>query len=209
MSRMTTVDDSGTEPALPFLIVVTGSPASGKTTIAESLAESMRLPLITKDGIKELLYDSLEGATPSDSHRLGFVAVSLMQAWAKHLLQNNVSLVLESNFKRSLSVEGLEELFSISRPVLVQCVAPTPEVLDRYVERSEKGERHPVHDDANHVDELRVDLEKGEYDLTGVDAPTLLVNTSDTECNEIVDDLIIRIRTIQRGEPVQLEADPR
>jgi predicted kinase len=204
---MTSSDDLVTPK--PLLLVVTGSPASGKTTVAELLAEAMHLPLMSKDVIKEEIYDSLDDADPSDSHRLGYVAIRLMHSWARQLLEKGVPVILESNFKRSLSVPGLQELFSLSRPVLVQCSVPAEDALRRYVERSEKGERHPVHDDANHVDELKADLEKGEYDLTGIGAPTLRVDTSDSDCTGIVQDLIIRIRSILSDEPVPLEADSR
>ena len=184
---------------LPLLIVVTGSPASGKTTLAESLSEEMGLPLLAKDAFKEEIYDNLEGAGPSDSHRLGFVAVRLMQSRSKRLLEKGVALVIESNFKRSLSIDDLQALFAVSRPVLVQCVAPKDEVLDRYVERSEQGDRHPVHDDANQVDELRDDLEKGEYDLRFLDVPTVTVDTS-VEGGPDIQGLIVRIRSISEGQ---------
>jgi predicted kinase len=41
-------------------------PSSGKTTVAEGLAERLRLPLIAKDDIKESLYESL-GAPDLDA----------------------------------------------------------------------------------------------------------------------------------------------
>lgn len=184
---------------LPLLIVVTGSPATGKTTLAESLSEAMHLPLLGKDAFKEEIYDSLDGANPSDSHRLGFVAVRLMQFWAKRLLEKDVPLILESNFKRSLSVGDLQELFAVSRPVLVQCLAPVQEVIERYIARSEEGNRHPVHDDANHVDELRKDLERGEYDLRSLDIPAVTVDTSGDDAPD-VQALIARIKAILEGE---------
>ncbi len=183
---------------LPLLVVVTGSPASGKSTLAEKLSESMRLPLLAKDAFKEEIYDNLEGAAPADSHRLGFVAVRLMHSWSKRLLEKGVSLVLESNFKRSLSLSDLESLFALSQPVVVQCVAPRDEVVDRYVERSEEGERHPVHDDANHVDELRHDLEKGEYDMRFLDVPVITVDTS-IEGGVDIEALIYRIRSTREA----------
>ena len=37
----------------PFLIVVTGRPAAGKTTLAHTLAQAIRCPLISRDEIKE------------------------------------------------------------------------------------------------------------------------------------------------------------
>src|SRR5262249_58176789 len=48
-----------TDDAPPLLVVVTGPPASGKSRLAEELAESLGLPLVTKDGIKETLFDTL------------------------------------------------------------------------------------------------------------------------------------------------------
>ena len=43
----------------PLLFVITGRPATGKTTLARRLAVDLRLPLIHKDGLKESLYDAL------------------------------------------------------------------------------------------------------------------------------------------------------
>ena len=43
----------------PLIVVVTGMPAAGKTTVAESLSGSLSLPLVAKDTVKEQLYESL------------------------------------------------------------------------------------------------------------------------------------------------------
>ncbi len=40
-----------------YCILVTGIPAAGKSTMAETLAENLKLPVISKDTIKELLFD--------------------------------------------------------------------------------------------------------------------------------------------------------
>ena len=45
-----------------LLVVVSGLPASGKTTVGRVLSEGLSLPLIDKDAILEALFDSL-GAT--------------------------------------------------------------------------------------------------------------------------------------------------
>jgi predicted kinase len=171
--------------SLPLLVVVTGAPATGKTTIAQSLSEAMGLPLVSKDAIKEELYDSLEDADPSDSHRLGYAAIRLMFTWVRTMLEANVSLVLESNFHKTHSTDDLHALFAISNPVLVQCDAPNEEIIDRYVARSEKGDRHPVHDDANRVEELRADLEQGEYDLRTLDVASITIDTSGDDDTDV------------------------
>jgi molybdopterin-guanine dinucleotide biosynthesis protein len=41
------------------LVLVTGPPASGKTTLARPLASYLGLPLLGKDTIKEALFDAL------------------------------------------------------------------------------------------------------------------------------------------------------
>ena len=43
----------------PMLLVVTGLPCTGKTTLGKYLASQLKLPFIHKDGIKETLFDLL------------------------------------------------------------------------------------------------------------------------------------------------------
>jgi nucleoside-triphosphatase THEP1 len=43
----------------PLLLVVTGRPATGNTTLVHKLATDLRLPLIHKDGLNEPLFDVL------------------------------------------------------------------------------------------------------------------------------------------------------
>jgi len=70
----------------PLLVVVTGMPSSGKTTVAERLARELRLPLIAKDEIKESLYDSLGAEDVASSARLGAAAFALIFAFARAML---------------------------------------------------------------------------------------------------------------------------
>jgi adenylylsulfate kinase-like enzyme len=46
----------------PTLIIVTGHPATGKTTLSRALASGLRLPLLSKDTFKELMFDGLVGS---------------------------------------------------------------------------------------------------------------------------------------------------
>lgn len=58
-------------------------PSSGKTTVAEGLAQRLSLPLIAKDEIKESLYDSLGAEDVSSSTVLGEAAYTLIFALAR------------------------------------------------------------------------------------------------------------------------------
>ena len=42
-----------------YFVIITGPPASGKTSLGIKLVTELKLPFIFKDGIKELLFDSL------------------------------------------------------------------------------------------------------------------------------------------------------
>ena len=42
-----------------YCILVAGMPASGKSTIAVRISESLGIPMLSKDSIKEVLFDDL------------------------------------------------------------------------------------------------------------------------------------------------------
>jgi dephospho-CoA kinase len=43
----------------PLFVVVSGLPASGKTSLAEPLSQALGVPLISKDAIKERLFEAV------------------------------------------------------------------------------------------------------------------------------------------------------
>lgn len=43
----------------PVVIIVAGPPATGKTTLSRWLASELMLPLLNRDSIKEILFDTL------------------------------------------------------------------------------------------------------------------------------------------------------
>src|SRR5690349_14686664 len=79
---------------VPLLVVVTGMPSSGKTTIAESLAERLHLPLVAKDVLKESLFETLGPGDVEWSGRLGDAAYNLIFDLAATTLAARVSLIV-------------------------------------------------------------------------------------------------------------------
>jgi predicted kinase len=61
------------------LILVTGPPASGKTTLAQPLARQLGVPLLGKDTVKEALFDTLGTGDRAWSRRLGAPARACLQ----------------------------------------------------------------------------------------------------------------------------------
>jgi predicted kinase len=90
----------------PLLIVVTGPPAAGKTTIARELAARLQLPLIAKDTIKEALFDGLGTGDLAWSQRLGDATYRAMLAVIQDSVAAGASLVLEGNLVRGSELEA-------------------------------------------------------------------------------------------------------
>jgi AAA domain len=83
----------------PKLIVITGLPATGKSTLARQLAMRYGIPVIAKDSIKEPLLDVLGAATPEASRKLSDASFAVMFSMARELLAAHMSCVLEGNFR--------------------------------------------------------------------------------------------------------------
>lgn len=88
-------------------VVVSGPPASGKSTLAPVLATSLRLPLLAKDTIKDALMRTLPVPDVEASRHLGRAAVEVMLAVAS---DSPIGAVLESNFFRSKAAARLAAL---------------------------------------------------------------------------------------------------
>jgi predicted kinase len=146
------------DPARRQLVLVSGPPAAGKTTIAGPLAAELGFTLLAKDRIKETLHDALadSGAqlpVGSDlvwSRRLGAASMELL--WA--LAAEAPAVVLEANFwADDLRVRG--RLAGLAaNPVEVFCQCPEEEYLRRYADRAPS--RHQAH-----VDGARSRLSEG------------------------------------------------
>jgi predicted kinase len=123
------------------VVLVSGAPGSGKTSLAGPLAAELGFALLGKDRIKERLHDAL-GAPESDlawSQRLGAAAMEVL--WA--LAADAPAVVLEANF-RPRHVYVRDQILALcARPVEVNCVCPPELAASRYAERAATS--HPVH----------------------------------------------------------------
>jgi predicted kinase len=167
----------------PLVLVVTGPPAAGKTTIARELAAHLGLPLIAKDTIKETLFDELGTGDLAWSQRLGVATFGVMLAIAEESVTAGASLVLEANFSRG----GESRLAALpARFVQVHCSAPLEVLLERYAAR----ERHPGHVDSERVTALREAVESGRHEPLELPGELIRVDTSDSVDVVAIADLV-------------------
>jgi len=100
-----------------LLVIITGLPATGKTTLGRRIAAELKLPFVYKDGIKELLFDTLGWSDIEWSQRLGRASTELLYYFAEAEVKSGNSCVLESNFDAALATPrflALKEMYEVA-----------------------------------------------------------------------------------------------
>lgn len=164
----------------PLLILVPGPPAAGKTTLARRLAAEFSLPLINKDGIKELLFDTVSTNDYAWSQNLGRASIALLHDFTERLLTANVSLIAESNFHREADSAWLTEL-GVRRefvPLQIHCTAGADVLEERNERRRHTAERHPGHVQPPQA-RLKPHIEAGVWSPLHIDGEIVIVRTDD------------------------------
>ena len=130
----------------PFLLLVSGPPASGKTTLARLLAGRLGWPLLGKDSFKEALFDSLGVGDADWSRRLSEAAFARQSEAADRILARGGSLVIEGNF-RAAHRPALAALAARHGAVLAQvaCRASPATLAARRAARANTADRHAGH----------------------------------------------------------------
>jgi predicted kinase len=169
-------------PSRPTLVLISGMPATGKSTIAVDLAGHLGWPVFTKDTFKELLFDvaGYDEATFDDieSERMGAQSIALLLTIAESLVNAHVNVVLEANFRADLTADQMQPFLEQADVRHVYCALDPDRIVERYAKRLEQDERHPVHGDTGDADELLAALREKDYGPIHLPIPILVVNTA-------------------------------
>lgn len=111
-------------------VIVSGPPASGKSTLAAALAWSLDLPLLAKDTVKQALLTVLPAEDVAASRVLGRAAVAALLAMAADARCG----VLDSVWHRSRAEADLRQLPGAKVEVFCRCGREL--VRERYRARS-------------------------------------------------------------------------
>ena len=85
-------------PSAQYLIIVSGPPGAGKTTLAKQIAACYGLIALHKDGIKESLFDGLGWSDREWSKKLGVGTYRVLYHVMEAIFFAGHSCLVESNF---------------------------------------------------------------------------------------------------------------
>ena len=164
----------------PTLIIVTGCPGSGKTTLAHALAHEVRCPAICRDEIKEGYINTTNNSgMPGDD--ITWNIYKLFFDTLKLLLTNKVTLIAEAAFQHKLWTPKLEQLKDIARIKIIICSIDPKLARSRFIKRGfSDPDRVKFHaDNAVYAAKKGVDLPLVSYEPPKSPFPTLIIDTSD------------------------------
>lgn len=171
-----------------LIIVVTGAPGTGKTTIAKEIARKFHLPLIVKDEIKETLFEAIgwkvEGWEQHEwQKKLGAAAIEVMHRLSEFLLAAGQPHVLESNFVPRFANPKFKQLAKKYNFILFQlyCSVATKALLKRIKERGRSKDRHPGHTDVDHYQDIKEAIMTNRHGRLDLDGEYFEVDTTDFE----------------------------
>ena len=165
----------------PTLIVVSGPPASGKTTLAHAVARAVPCPAICRDEIRE----GIAKGAGEEPPRLGDPATQLVTSVffdvVELLVRRGVTLVAEAAFQHRLWAPKLIPLRESAELRVIRCTVDAAIARERLVLRKQTDpNRQRLHADADLIDRIdRGEVRLDEHDPIDLDVPTLVVDTTD------------------------------
>jgi predicted kinase len=167
------------EVARPTLVVVSGPPRTGKTTLARTIAQAIPCPVVSRDEIKEgMVHAHGEGFEAASGDPLTQRTFPLFFDVVRLLLTEGVTMVAEAAFQDPLWRRGLEPLQDLAHLRVVQCTVDAAVAFRRYSLR----EAHAVITGTEPEDWTRA---FDSFNRISIAAPSIEVDTRDGYTPEV------------------------
>lgn len=165
--------------ALPTLVVVSGPPGSGKTTLAHLVARAIGCPAICRDEIKEGMAHTRPGFTGGPGDELARRTLPVFFGALELLLRAGVTTVAEAAFQDRVWRRGLEPLSGLAQLRLVRCQVAAGVAFQRSLRRRAGNHLRQVHADPGPADAAAQAAAHDAFRWLTLDAPVIEVDTTD------------------------------
>ncbi|MEK7620251.1 MAG: ATP-binding protein [Patescibacteria group bacterium] len=133
----------------PKLIVIGGAPATGKSVLADKIQAATGYHRVSKDLLKEHLFDVIEFRDRQWSREIGALAFPLFMGVVEMYLKRGESVIIDNPFVHVDDLAWFEKFVELYNTEIIQVhLMADPAILrQRFVERA-TTHRHPGHNDA-------------------------------------------------------------
>lgn len=192
------------------LIIFTGPPASGKSSVSTECSRILGIPIHSKDGYKVQLFEEIGFTNHSEKKRLSLKAERMLMETIRQYMERGLNLIVDNNFKDFYEVRKIKSELQEKCNVICFNLSATYETLAyRYNERIRTKNRevslyalnqYPVIEgiiefhkllDAKQVENIQRNVTEETYGDVVFDVCT---EDIDVQFNEIVDMCVRNIR---------------
>lgn len=186
----------------PTLVVVSGPPGSGKTTLAHALADRLGVPAIVRDEIKQGMVLSGRDTPAAGFDELNIPTRDVFFTVLTVLARAGVTAIAEAAFQDKLWRPNLLPLTEVCDIRIIHCTAPTALIHDRLTTRLQNDPHRQAHNDCDLVSAITAGPESpiDAFDAVRLGVPALTVDTSDDYRPDL--DAIARFAIRHPGGPI-------
>lgn len=161
----------------PALVVVSGPPGSGKTTLAHQIARAIGCPAICRDEIKEGMAHAEPGFVPGPGDDLTMRTLSAFFGVLELLLTAGVTTVAEAAFQDRIWRPRLTPFLPLARVRIVHCAVNAEIAFQRILQRTGSGAR-AAHADPGPADAAGNLRRHRAFGKVSLNAPAIEIDTT-------------------------------